>query len=105
VVEARGPAQGFKRSAVLARGNRRQILATIGLLDIGLTVGSIGLAMSYADSQTSHGPIWMSLVSWAFAVVYLPYHGVLSSALYANARVRNEGYDVEEQLFATAGAA
>ncbi len=41
----------------------------------------------------------------AFGLLYLIYHGVLSTALYANARVRNEGYDVEDLLPVTTGAA
>lgn len=105
VIEGLGVRQGFGRSRVLAQGNRRQIFLTIGLLDAGLTIGSIAFTVTYTDMQTGHQPFWLSAASWAFALVYLPYHGVLSSALYANARLRNEGYDVEERLLSAAGAA
>ena len=98
VIEGLGVGQGFKRSGVLAQGNRRQIFLTIGILDVGLTIVSIAVTASVTDSRTGHQPFWLSAVSWVFAFVYLPYHGVLSSALYANARLRNEGYDLEERL-------
>jgi hypothetical protein len=105
VIEGLGVRQGFERSRVLAQDNRRQILLTIGMLDVGLTIASIALTMSVTDSQTGHQPFWLTATSWVFAFIYLPYHGVLSSALYANARLRNEGYDLEERLLSTAGAA
>jgi hypothetical protein len=105
VIEGLGVRQGFRRSRVLAQGNRRQIFLTIGLLDVGLTIGGIAFTMNLTDSQTGHQPLWLSAAGWAFSLVYLPYHGVLSSALYANARIRNEGYDLEEGLLSAAGAA
>jgi hypothetical protein len=91
VIEGLGVRQGFKRSRVLAQDNRRQIFLTIGMLDVGVTIVSIALTMSVTDSRTGHQPFWLSAASWVFAFMYLPYHGVLSSALYANARLRNEG--------------
>jgi hypothetical protein len=73
-----------------------QIFVTIGLLDVGMTLGSIVLAAAAVDDTTSELPLWFSLASWAFTMFYLLYHATLSTALYANARVRNEGYDVED---------
>jgi hypothetical protein len=105
VIEGLGVRQGFRRSRVLAQGNRRLILLTIGLLDVGLTIGSIVFAMNFMDPRAEHQPLWLSAAGWVFTLVYLPYHGVLSSALYANARLRNEGYDLEERLLSSVGAA
>jgi hypothetical protein len=104
VIEGVGIRQGFRRSRELARGNRGQIFVTVGLLDVGATVGSILLASAAMDETTSELPIWFSFASWAFTMFYLLYHAVLSAALYANARVRNEGYDVEDLLAAPTGA-
>lgn len=98
VIEGTGVGLGFRRSRELARGNRRQIFITVGLLDIGMTVGAITLAIAAMDEVTSELPIWFTFLGSAFGLLYLIYHGVLSTALYANARVRNEGYDVEDLL-------
>jgi hypothetical protein len=105
VIEGAGLGQGFRRSRELARGNRRQILVTVGLLDVGMTLGSIMLAAAVVDEATSELPIWFSFASWAFTMLYLLYHATLSAALYANARVRNEGYDVEDLFPAATEAA
>ena len=105
VIEGHGVRQSFARSRQLARGNRRQIFITVGLLDVGMTIGSVILAVTTTDNATGATPIWVSLVSSAIGLIYLLYHAVLSSALYANTRVRNEGYDVEELLTSAAGAA
>lgn len=105
VIEGVGIRQGFRRSRELARGNRRQIFVTVGLLDVGTTIVSIMLAAAALDDTTSELPIWFSFATWAFTMFYLLYHAVLSTALYANARVRNEGYDVEDLLPTTTDAA
>ena len=105
VIEGTGVRQGFRRSRELARGNRRQIFITVGLLDVGMTVGALMLAIAAMDEVTSELPIWFTFFGSAFGLLYLIYHGVLSTALYANARVRNEGYDVEDLLPVTTGAA
>lgn len=53
------------------------------------------LTVTTMDFATGMTPMWVSLVTWALGLVYLIYHAVLSTDLHANARVRNEGYDVE----------
>jgi hypothetical protein len=105
VMEGVGVRQGFRRSRELARGNRRQIFVTVGLLDVAMTLGSIMLAAVAVDDTTSELPVWFSFASWTLTLFYLLYHAVLSAALYANARVRSEGYDVEDLLPATTEAA
>jgi hypothetical protein len=104
IVEGRGVRESFRRSRDLARGNRRQILVTVGLLDVGMTLGSLALTMSVMDPATGTTPLWLSPITWSLAFLYLAYHAVVSSALYANARVRNEGYDVESLEPIAAGA-
>jgi hypothetical protein len=98
VVENLGIRSGFQRSRELARGNRKQIFVTIALLDLSMMVVSVFIAAMLTDDTTQHLPLWYSFVSWLWSVLYLLYHATLSAALYANARVRNEGYDLEALL-------
>jgi hypothetical protein len=44
------------------------------------------------DFTTGQAPVWVSILSWLFSLLYLPFHAALSAILYANARIRNEGY-------------
>lgn len=52
VIEHGGLRKSFQRSRELARGNRAPILVTVGLLDVGMTIGFLTLAVILADSAT-----------------------------------------------------
>lgn len=92
VVEGRGVRASLRRSRGLAKGNRRQIFATLAVIDLALTLVVTALTIAVADPTSGQGPIWLSILLWFVALVYLPFHGTLSAVLYANARMRNEGY-------------
>jgi hypothetical protein len=98
VIERLGIRAGFRRSRELARGNRWQIFITIALLDLGLVVASVGLGYFFVDDVTGRPPLWFTVGGWIWSLLYLVFHATLSAALYANARMRSEGYDVESLL-------
>jgi hypothetical protein len=94
VVEELGVRAGLRRSRTLARGNRRQIIATLGIIDVTVTLMMVGFALAVADDTSGEEPAWATILSWLVALLYLPFHAALSAVLYANARLRNEGYTV-----------
>jgi hypothetical protein len=104
VIEGLGVRAGFRRSRELARGNRWQIFVTIALLDLSMIVLSLTVAAMLMDETDPQLPLWFSVINWVWTMLYLLFHATLSAALYANARVRNEGYDVESLLPAAVGA-
>ena len=93
-VEGHGLRAGFRRSRTLGRGHRRQIFATMAVIDLTVAAVAIGCTLAVMDSTTGQVPIWVSILSWLLGVLYLPFHAALLTVLYANARARSEGYTV-----------
>ena len=92
VIEGRGPFSALGRSAVLSRGHKLHILGTSLLTFVIFMV--IYFAIAIAAAFTGSMVINTILTVIATILAY-PMFAITEMLLYYDARVRNEGYDIE----------
>ena len=92
VLEDKGPFAALGRSSNLSRGNKLHILGTLILVAIITTVIQVGAAM-LINLQPSK--VITSVLVTALTIVVYPIFGITETVLYFDARIRNEGFDVE----------
>jgi hypothetical protein len=105
VIERRGVWGSLQRSRALARGQKRRLLATLGLFDITAAIFAIGLTALYSDPATGDLPLWADVINWSVSLLLIPIRATLMAVVYADLRVRSEGYDLEAAVGDLAGAA
>lgn len=107
VLENEGAARSLARSARLANGRRMPIL---GALTLVLLIYGIMLMVAFFASAMIFGfnpgqTVGDVLVMNAFVIVAYPLYAITEMLLYYDARIRNEGYDVEVMAAALGPAA
>jgi hypothetical protein len=97
VLEDKGPWEAFGRSSELSRGRKRFILNALLLVYIIYTIlsyGVLGLVGLIGN------PIVAIVGSSVFTIVAYPLIGLTEMLLYYDARIRNEGFDIEQMAAA-----
>ena len=93
IIEGRGAGASLTRSRGLSKGLRRKILSTLGTPMLILSVLQFIIA---AMAQAMPGPAAVGfLMQQAVTIVLSPIVAVIATLLYYDARIRNEGYDIE----------
>jgi len=92
VIEGRGAVSTFGRSAELSRGHKMHILGTSLLAFVIFAV--IYFAIAIVAQMTGSIVIYTILTVVASIAAY-PMFAIIEMLLYYDARVRNEGYDIE----------
>lgn len=92
IIEGRGAFSAFGRSAALSRGHKMHILGTSLLAFVIFAVVYFGIAIVAAMT----GSIVISTILTVVAsIAAYPMFAIIEMLLYYDARVRNEGYDIE----------
>jgi hypothetical protein len=92
VIEGRGAVGTFGRSAALSRGHKMHILGTLLLAFVIFAV--IYFAIAIVGAMIGSIVISTILTTVATIAAY-PMFAIIEMLLYYDARVRNEGYDIE----------
>jgi len=92
VLEGRGLFAAFGRSAVLSRGVKMHILFTLLLAFLIFFV--IYFAITILAAITG-SPVIATVLTVVASIVSYPLFAITEMLLYYDARVRNEGYDIE----------
>lgn len=100
VLEGAGIGAAFSRSSVLSKGLKRHIFNTLALVWIIYLIVAMGATMLAA----TFGELVVSVVSALVTVVAYPMVGIAEVVLYYDARIRQEGYDIEVMAGALDGA-
>lgn len=91
VLEGTGAHAAFTRSTELSKGLKRHIFNTTALVWVLYFVASMAASMLAMVG----GELAVTIVSAVAAVVIYPLVGIAEVVLYYDARVRQEGYDIE----------
>lgn len=100
VLEGTGVRGAFARSTALSKGLKRHIFNTLALAWIIYFVISVAITMM----GMAFGETAMTIVSSLVTIVAYPVIGILEVVLYYDARVRQEGYDIEVMAGSLDGA-
>ena len=93
VLENLGSGAGLKRSTALSNGMKRKILTTLGLPMLLVVLIS---GMMTVLTQSLPIPAALGLVlQQAIAITITPIISLIATLLYYDARIRNEGFDIE----------
>ena len=92
VIEGRGVFGTFGRSAVLSRGRKLHILGTSLLAFVIFFVVYMGVAIGAAMTGSV---VLATILSMVASILAYPMFAIVEMLLYYDARVRNEGYDIE----------
>lgn len=92
VIEGRGVGGAFARSATLSRGRKMHILGTSLLVFVIFFVVYMAVSIVAAITGSMVISVVLSVVVSIFAY---PMFAITEMLLYYDARVRNEGYDIE----------
>jgi hypothetical protein len=92
VLEGRGTVAAFGRSAALSRGQKMHVLGTLLLAFVIFMVIYFAVAIIGAMSGST---VIATVLSTAASIVAYPMFAITEMLLYYDARVRNEGYDIE----------
>ena len=92
VLEGTGPFAAIARSASLSRGHKLHILGTLILVVLLLIVVDGGAAMFIGLQPSKVASV---VLMTAVTIVVAPLFGITETVLYFDARIRNEGFDVE----------
>ncbi len=92
VLEDRGAFNALSRSGRLAAGNTGRILGTLFLVAVLTTVVNIGFGL-FINILSSK--VLANVLATAVAIVIYPIFSITETILYYDARIRNEGFDVE----------
>ena len=97
VLEGQGPFSAFGRSSELSRGRKRFIFNALILVWIIYTVLNFGV-LSLAGIPKS--AVITIVASSAFTIVAYPVIALTEMLLYYDARIRGEGFDIEQMAAA-----
>jgi hypothetical protein len=111
VLEPLGPTASLRRSAALSRGLKGHIALCFTIL--GLLTGGISLlaqAIGYGVGMLFHGhasilSIEVRIAGAIGTIVFGALPPIMATLLYYDARIRNEGYDIELLARSVGGAA
>jgi hypothetical protein len=93
IVENVGPRAALTRSRALSMGLRRKILSTLGTPMFILLVIQFVVALMV---RSLPGPIAIGFVlQQATTIILTPVVAIIATLLYYDARIRNEGFDLE----------
>jgi hypothetical protein len=93
MIEGYGAAASLTRSRQLSKGVRRKVLSTLGTPMFILMVLQVVIA---SIAQALPGPAAIGFViQQATTVLLSPIVAVIATLLYYDARIRNEGFDIE----------
>jgi hypothetical protein len=92
VLEDMGPFAALGRSGILSKNNKLHILGALILVVILTTVVNVGAVM-LINLQPSK--VITSVLATALTIVVYPIIPITETLLYFDARIRNEGFDVE----------
>ena len=93
MIENLGAPASLGRSRQLSKGMRRKVLSTLGTPMLILTVLQLVLS---AMLQALPGPAAIGfLVQQGLTILLSPIVAVIATLLYYDARIRNEGFDIE----------
>jgi hypothetical protein len=92
VIEGGGVGAAFSRSSTLSQNIKMHILGTLALLFIINVAVSIGVAFLVSVLGNR---VLEQVLSTVMSVLVYPLYGIGETLLYVDARIRNEGYDVE----------
>jgi hypothetical protein len=92
VLEDIGPFAALGRSGILSKNNKLHILGALILVVILTTVVNVGAVM-LINLQPSK--VITSVLATALTIVVYPIIPITETLLYFDARIRNEGFDVE----------
>jgi hypothetical protein len=92
VLEDTGPFAALGRSGILSKNNKLHILGALILVVILTTVVNVGAVM-LINLQPSK--VITSVLATALTIVVYPIIPITETLLYFDARIRNEGFDVE----------
>jgi hypothetical protein len=92
ILEERDVVDAFRRSSALSQGLKRHILKTVLLLFIINIAVSFGIAVPIAMIGNH---VIEQVVSTSISILVYPLFGIAETLLYYDARIRNEGFDVE----------
>ncbi len=104
VLEGRGLLAGLRRSRRLALRRKRFLLATIVAFDMAFAALALGFTLVFGDPDTGNLPLWADATTWMLSLLVVPVRATLMAVVYAEARVRHEGYDLEAAATQLAGA-
>ena len=92
VIEGRGVAGAFSRSGTLSRGRKLHILGTslLAFLIFFVIYFAIGIVAAMTGSL-----VISTMLQVVASIVAYPMFAIVEMLLYYDARVRNEGYDIE----------
>jgi hypothetical protein len=96
-LEGKGPIEAFGRSTELSRGRKRHILNTLGLTFLVYIVLSVAVI---AVSALFGSETMTLLLGGVFNIVAYPVVALTQLLLYYEARVRAEGFDLEQMAAA-----
>jgi hypothetical protein len=100
VIEGRGIGDAFSRSTQLSRGIKWHIVKTYLLTGVIYFVIAMAASVLFAFTQS---PVIALVVSTTVTIVMYPLFGIIEMLLYYDARIRNEGYDIEVMAGALEG--
>jgi hypothetical protein len=102
VLDDANPIAALSRSGVLSRGHKLHILGTLFLVALLITVVTVGAGMFVAVLPSK---VLGTVLITALSIVVIPIGGITGTLLYFDARIRNEGFDVEYLANAATGPA
>jgi hypothetical protein len=91
VLEGKGPIEAFERSTDLSEDNKMHILKALGLVWIIYFVVIVGGSIAFAWAPDLLHQVLVGVM----AIVAYPVVALTGMVLYYDARIRNEGFDVE----------
>jgi hypothetical protein len=93
VLEGKGPLAAFKRSSQLSKGRKRHILNTLALVMIIYLIVTMGVV---ATGSMLGSRVLTSILGTMFTVITYPVVALSGMVLYYDARIRGEGFDMEQ---------
>lgn len=97
VLEGKSAVAAFGRSSELSRGRKRHILNTLVLIFLIYLVLSMGVAAITAVTQST---VLQLVISTVYTIVAYPVFALAQMLLYYDARIRGEGFDLEQMASA-----
>ena len=93
VLEGRSPIEAFGRSTQLSRGRKRHILNTLLLILLIWIVFTLGIGALFAIFESF---VLTQIMGTTLTLVAYPLVGLTTLVLYYDARIRGEGFDLEQ---------
>jgi hypothetical protein len=93
VLEGRSPIEAFGRSTQLSQGRKRHILNTLLLIFVIWMLFTFGIGALFAMFESF---VLTQIMSTMLTLVAYPLVGLTTLMLYYDARIRGEGFDLEQ---------